>query len=102
MAAALAAPSALLAVNLALHAPQLVTVTVSQTPLQLIPDDQSIPPFSPSQAREFWAESSASPGRQITVRKGLFGMLQYDFEPFQEEVWAFYKTYSGPARSPGK
>ena len=102
VAAALAAPSALLAVNAALTPPRLVAVTVNQAPLQIMPDDKSIPPFSPSQAKEFWAERGALSGRQITVRKGLFGMWQYDSEPFEEEVWAFYKTYNGYTRLPGK
>ena len=102
VAATLAAPSALLAVNQLLGAPQLVAVAVKQAPLQIIPDDQSIPPFSPSHAMEFWAERGAQPGRQITVCRGLFGMWQYDSEPLEEEVWAFYKTYNDSARPPGK
>lgn len=67
-----------------------------------MPDDKGVPPFSASQEKEFWAERGALRGRQITVRKGLFGMWQYDCEPFEEEVWAFYKTYNGYTRLPGK
>jgi hypothetical protein len=65
VAVALMAPSALLGLNQALSARQWVSVTVSKTPLRLRPDDKRIPPFSPSQAREFWAEHPEQPVRQF-------------------------------------
>jgi hypothetical protein len=100
VAAALMAPSALLGLNLAVSTRQWVAVTISDNPLQLLPEDKSIPPVTPSQAREFWAELPAQPARQIAVRKGLFGTWQYDSEPLEEEVFAFYKNYNRPLRSP--
>ena len=96
IAATLMAPSALLGLNLALGARQWVSVTVIKTPLQLVPDDKTIPPFSPSQAREFWAELPVQSDRQIAVHKGIFGTWQYDSEPLEGEVYAFYKKYSQP------
>ena len=100
VSAALMAPSALLGLNLALGTRQWVSVTVSKTPLQLLPEDKNIPPFSPSQAREFWAELPAHPARQIAVRKGIFGTWQYDSEPLEDEVSAFYEKYNRSPRSP--
>jgi hypothetical protein len=97
---ALVAPSALLGLNLALSTRQWVSVTVSKTPLQFVPDDKNIPAFSPSQAREFWAELPAQTARQIAVRKGIFGIWQYDSEPLEDDVAAFYKKYSQPPRPP--
>ena len=98
IAAALMAPSALLALNLAWGTRQWVSVTVIKTPLQLVPDDSTIPPFSPSQAREFWTELPMQSARQLTVHEGIFGTWQYDSEPLEGEVFAFYKKYSAPAR----
>jgi hypothetical protein len=100
VAAALMAPSALLGLNQALSARQWVSVTVSKTPLQLRPEDKRIPPFSPSQAREFWAEHPEQPARQIAVHKGIFGTWQYDSEPLEDEVVAFYKNYKRRAHPP--
>lgn len=93
VAAALLAPSALLAVNLVLSSPQSIAVTVVKAPLQLLPDDKTIPPFSPSQAKEFWAAQYDQPARQIAVREGILGLWQYDSEPLQAEVLLFYDKY---------
>ncbi|MDQ3058872.1 MAG: hypothetical protein M3R45_05035 [Pseudomonadota bacterium] len=90
LAAALLAPSALLALNLALTPAQSVAVTVRHAPLRLQPEDASIPAFAPQQALDFWASLPAGTRRQMTVRQGLFGTWQYDSEPLQEEVYAFY------------
>lgn len=43
---------------------QWVSVTVIKTPLQLVPDDKSIPAFNPSQAREFF-------GKRVPAMWGL-------------------------------
>ena len=90
VAAALVAPFALLGANQALLPAQSVAATVRHAPLQLQPDDSSIPAFSPQLALEFWASLPAGTRRQMTVRQGLFGTWQYDSEPLQQEVYAFY------------
>ena len=92
VAAALLAPSGLLGLNQLTNPAKTIFVTVKVSPLLLQPDEPGVPAFTPAQALEFWASQSTAPARQIAVRKGLFGTWQYDSEPLEEEVHAFYRA----------
>lgn len=91
LGAALFAPFALLGTNQVFTSAQQISVTVSQAPLRLQPEDNRIPAFAPQTALEFWVSLPVGTRRQMTVHQGLFGTWQYDSEPLQDEVKAFYR-----------
>lgn len=93
LASALFAPFALLGVNQVFTSAQQISVTVSQAPLRLQPENSRIPAFAPKTALEFWASQPAGTRRQMTLHHGLFGTWQYDSEPLQDEVEAFYRQH---------
>lgn len=93
LGAALFAPFALLGINQIFTTAQHISVTVSQAPLRLQPEDKRIPAFSPEVALEFWVSLPANTRRQMTVHQGLFGTWQYDSAPLQDEVEAFYRQH---------
>lgn len=91
--AAFFSPFALLEINQIFTTAQHISVTVSQAPLRLQPEDRRIPAFSPEVALEFWSSLPVGTRRQMTVHQGLFGTWQYDSEPLQDEVDAFYRQH---------
>lgn len=93
LASALFSPFALLGVNQVVTSTQQISVSVSQAPLRLQPEDSRIPAFAPQAALEFWASLPANSRRQMTVHQGLFGTWQYDSAPLQDEVEAFYRQH---------
>jgi hypothetical protein len=93
LSAAFFAPFAFLGVSQVFTSAQQISVTVSQAPLRLQPEDSRIPAFAPQAALEFWSSLPASTRRQMTVHQGLFGTWQYDSAPLQDEVDAFYRQH---------